>query len=140
MAERILIVEDEKEVANLMAGRLRKHGYEVEVTYDAALSVDYLNRNVINLIILDLRIPAGGGIFVLERLKSSLGKRHIPVIVQTGNRDEELKKQILDLGVANYIEKPYSFEELLCAIQTVTSQSMEITLDAPVEEDSNEEE
>lgn len=132
MARKILIIEDEEDLANIMAKRLRNAGYEVVVTYDGILGLDQANKQLPDLIVLDLRLPGGNGFSVLSRIRKSLRTKDVPVVIQTGNRDEEEKRRVMELGVSAYIEKPYTADTLVNAIIQILQSDKEIKLDYPL--------
>ena len=74
-----------------------------------------------DLIMLDLNMPAGGGLGTLEHLKMSTNTKFIPIIVLTGSEDPELKKKVLDKGIEQYIQKPYEPDELIGTINSLIS-------------------
>jgi DNA-binding response OmpR family regulator len=117
--KKILIIEDEQDVARLLAVRLRSVGYEVVIAVDAALGVRLAHRENPDLIILDLMLPAGGGLSVLENLRLSAHFRDTPIIILTGIKDEEYKNKVMEKGVDGYFEKPYNSDELINAIKDI---------------------
>jgi DNA-binding response OmpR family regulator len=117
MSDRILIVEDDQDVARLMAARLASVGYEVRAVVDGALAIKEAQGFRPNLIVLDLMLPAGGGQSVLQRLKLSSHTNTIPVIVVTGVESEESKRQLMKQGVAAYLRKPYEPQALIAKVK-----------------------
>ncbi len=114
---KILIIEDTVDTAKVLRKRLIDYGFEVEVAYDAYSGTSSIYKEVPHLILLDLMLPAGAGIRVLKNLK--LFSRPIPVVVLTAQKDEEYKKNVLDMGVDAYLEKPYDIEELVKVINKI---------------------
>ena len=114
---KILIVEDEILLANVIKKRMEDQGHKVYVTYDAYGGVSQIHKDLPDLVILDLMLPAGGGLHVLQNMKTSDYANKVPVIVLTGMKNEEYKKQILDLGVSEYLEKPYDPQQLTEAVK-----------------------
>ena len=117
MSKKILIIEDERDVVKVLAARLVGAGYEIVVASDGIQAVQFAHKEKPDLIILDLMLPAGGGLTVLENLEMSIYSLGTPVIVLTGIKDEEYKKKVIQRGVNAYIEKPYEPEDLLGAIR-----------------------
>ena len=113
---KILIVEDETLLADVIKKRMEDQGHTVAVTYDAYGGVSQIHKEVPDLVILDLMLPAGGGLHVLRNMKNSDHTKNVPVIVLTGMQNEEYKKQILDLGVTEYLDKPYNPQQLTEAV------------------------
>ena len=118
-SKRILIVEDEIDMAQIMSERLTLMGFEVVTVGDAMGGVKKTYEFEPHLILLDLMMPGGGGLYFLERIKRSSHATQIPIIVLTGIHDEDYKKKVLEVGVHAYLEKPYSVENLLMEITRV---------------------
>ncbi|MFA6583422.1 MAG: response regulator [Elusimicrobiaceae bacterium] len=120
---KILIIEDDNDIALLLGKRLIKSKFEVMIASDAYLGTKNARETKPDLIILDLMMPAGGGMTVLKNLKLSINTKLIPVIVFTGMRNDDIKAKVLDMGVDAYIEKPYDFESLLNLIDKLIFHS-----------------
>ena len=118
MASKILLIEDDEALSELMMVRLRAVGYEVFAATDAMQGIMLAHQRLPGLILLDLKVPAGGGLSVLENLRKSINTRSIPIIVVTGTADNEKKTEMRRLGIKTYIQKPFNTEDLL---QTVAS-------------------
>lgn len=119
MPKRILIIEDDRDLASLLAARLIAAGFEVHHAADALMGLQAAQRFTPQLIILDLGLPAGGGRSLLERLRASIVIGAIPVVVLTASEDQALKAQILQLGVAAYMHKPYDATQVLAEISRI---------------------
>lgn len=117
--KKILIVEDEHDVARVVSKRLLEEGFDVVVAADAYQAIEFTHKEKPDLVVLDLMIPAGGGIFFLKKIRLSVHSRLIPVVVLTGIEDEEYKQNILDVGVDAYLEKPYDPAVLIKTIREV---------------------
>src|SRR5438128_1283907 len=113
--KKILIVEDEQDMAKVIAKRLSAAGYETRVAFDALQGIAEAHKQP-DAIVLDLLLPAGGGLSILQRLRESSNTRGIPVFVVTGNQDNEMKKKVLEAGVQGYFEKPFDFDQMLARI------------------------
>jgi len=122
---KILIVEDEADVAKVLRKRLMEHNFEVVCATDAYDGVNLAHKERPDLIILDLMLPSGGGLMTLRNLRMSTHTSHIPVLVLTGMQDEELKKKILDMEVAAYMQKPYEISELVGTINSILQKDQE---------------
>jgi CheY-like chemotaxis protein len=112
---KILIVDDEQDVAKALKVRLKANGYSVLVASDSVQAFIMANKEKPDLIILDIMIPGGGGLVVAERLKQSTATHHIPIIFLTGISGGEEKAY--KVGASGYVMKPYQPEKLLEAIQ-----------------------
>jgi len=115
--KKILIVDDERDIVKALAIRLQSRGYQTVVAFDGAQGVFMAHKERPHLIILDIRMPAGDGFSVAEKLKESKSTRKIPVIFLTGSPELEAEERAMVLGARFYIKKPYDPEELLDAIE-----------------------
>jgi DNA-binding response OmpR family regulator len=97
--------------------RLQSSGYEVISAFDGAQGVFMAHKEKPDLIILDIRMPAGDGFSVAERLKRSGHTWTIPIIFLTGSPEMEAEGRAMELGARFFIKKPYDPEELLDAVK-----------------------
>lgn len=112
---KILIVEDEDAIANLIRMNLAKAGYSCETASDGEAASDAIQENSYDLILLDIMLPKLNGYEVLEYAKAV----NIPVIFLTAMGDTEQKVKGLKLGAEDYIAKPFEIAELLARVETV---------------------
>jgi len=113
----ILIVEDEPELAKLIAVHLENAGMNTQVYDRAAHAMKFLGHNFANLLLLDINLPDQSGFALLEELKKA--DKVIPTIFLTGNSLENYKVQGLEMGGDDYITKPFSYPELVARIRAV---------------------
>jgi len=118
--ERILIVEDEKDIAHLMDTMMRDSGYRTLVAYDGAEGLNLALRERPDLILLDLRLPEKDGMQVLRELDGS--HVNIPVVVVTAWGTKKLVIEALRLGVKDYITKPFTMGDLVGAVKNSLSE------------------
>jgi DNA-binding response OmpR family regulator len=112
MAKRkVLVVDDEQDVAKALKIRLKANGYNVVLAFDSVQAFTMANKEKPDLILLDIMIPGGGGFIVAERLKQSTATYHIPIIFLTGIPGGE--ERAYKLGASGYVMKPYHPEKLL---------------------------
>jgi DNA-binding response OmpR family regulator len=117
MAKRkVLVVDDEQDVAKALKIRLKANGYNVVLAFDSVQAFTMANKEKPDLILLDIMIPGGGGFIVAERLKQSTATHHIPIIFLTGIPGGE--ERAYKLGASGYVMKPYHLEKLLETIFT----------------------
>ena len=116
---KILIIEDEVDTAKVVKKRLSEHGFQSIIAVDGYQGVEFAHKEKPDLIILDLMLPAGGGLSVLKKIRLSTRIMDIPVLVLTGIQDEKYKQQVLDEGVDAYMEKPYEASELIETIKKI---------------------
>lgn len=112
---KILIVEDEEAIANLIRMNLSKAGYLCETAFDGEEAADRIEENSYDLILLDIMLPKLNGYEVLEYAKTV----DIPVIFLTAMGDTAQKVKGLKLGAEDYIAKPFEIAELLARVETV---------------------
>jgi len=119
MAEKkkILIVDDERDIVKALMIRLKANGYEVVAAFDGAQGVFMAHKEKPDLVILDIRMPAGDGFSVAERLKRSTNTFTIPIIFLTGSPERNAEEKASRVGARFYIKKPYDPEELLDAVR-----------------------
>ena len=113
---KILIIEDEEDVAKALRIRLKADGYDVISAVDSISGVNLAKKEKPNLIILDIMLPGGGGFAVSERLKQDVETWNIPIIILTGIPGTE--EMAYKAGARFYFQKPYKPQELLRAVRT----------------------
>ena len=113
MAKKILIVDDEPQIAMLLNARLRANHYEVLVAYDAMQGFQIAVRTIPDLILLDLRMPAGGGGGLFENLQKNIQTTLIPVIFITAHGNDDIEKACRDSGAVDFIRKPFDPDDVL---------------------------
>lgn len=115
---RLLLVEDEPELQNITAKRLRSEGYIVDGCGDGLSAIDYTDATEYDAIILDIMLPGIDGIEVLNRLRSNGST--IPVLLLTAKDSIEDRVKGLDAGADDYLIKPFSYAELSARIRALT--------------------
>jgi len=108
---RILVIEDEKKVANFIKKGLEEEHYAVDTAYDGEIGLYMSETNEYDLIVLDLMIPQIDGWEVLKRIRSS--KNNVPILVLTAKDSVEDIVRGLDSGCDDYLTKPFEFIEFL---------------------------
>lgn len=114
MKEKILVVEDEKPIADILKYNLEKEGYGVVLAYDGEEALDKAYQESPHLIILDIMLPRMDGFTVCKKLREHLT---VPVIMLTAKEEEVDKVLGLELGADDYITKPFSIRELIARIK-----------------------
>jgi DNA-binding response OmpR family regulator len=115
--KKILVVDDERDIIRAVTIRLQSGGYDVVYAYDGAQGVFMAHKENPDLIILDIRMPAGDGFTIAQRLKETAQTSHIPILFLTGSPDRNAEQKAQELGGRFYIKKPYDSEELLDAVR-----------------------
>lgn len=114
---RILVVEDEKKIADFIKRGLKEEGYAVDAAYDGEEGLFLAKTNEYDLILLDLMIPKIDGLALCRKLKKE--KVKAPVIMLTAKDTVKDKVMGLDSGADDYLTKPFAFEELLARIRAI---------------------
>jgi DNA-binding response OmpR family regulator len=125
MAERkarILIVDDEPPVVQLLSDYLTQHGFEVSGAYSGVQTLARLSQAQPDVVLLDVRMPELDGVEVLRRIRENYPR--IPVLMVSGNDDVALAKETVALGAFDYILKPVDFPYLLRAIDKMLAASV----------------
>jgi two-component system, OmpR family, KDP operon response regulator KdpE len=112
---RLLIVDDEPPIRRFLKTALSAQDYRVEEAADAETALDFLKRNPVDLMVLDLGLPGMDGLEVLRRLRAQ--GVAMPVIILSSRDDEAGKVAALDLGADDYVSKPFGVEELSARIR-----------------------
>ncbi len=113
----VVVVEDEVELANLIATHLERAGMQTQICNRTAHALRFLKHNFANLLLLDISLPDGSGFNLLDELKAA--DISVPVIFLTGEITETTKIRGLDAGGDDYITKPFSYAELVARIRAV---------------------
>jgi DNA-binding response OmpR family regulator len=116
MQHKIMIVDDEADVIDMLVINLRAAGFQVVAVEDGATALAKARNEAPSLIILDLMLPRMPGLEICKVLKSDPATRHIPVIMLTAKAEEVDKIVGLELGADDYVTKPFSPRELILRI------------------------
>lgn len=115
---RILIVEDERRMAQGLQGLLEKQGYAVDAVYTGGSGLDYALSDIYDLIILDIMLPEMDGLSILRQLRS--GGVDAPVLLLTAKGDVQDRVRGLDCGADDYLSKPFDTDEFLARVRALT--------------------
>lgn len=113
---KILIIEDEKEFAEMVSIRLRQDGFVIELAYSGEVGMQKAAEFKPDLIVLDVMLPGIDGYRVCELLKSDDNFKSIPIIMLTARKEDIEKKAGLAAGADEYLTKPYEPDVLLTKI------------------------
>ena len=130
---RVLVVEDEAAIAELISLNLRHSGYEVSIAADADQAQDAIDRMLPDLVILDWMLPGQSGVALAKRWRTDARTRELPVIMLTARAGEADKISGLDAGADDYLTKPFSPNELMARIRAVLRRKAPEALDSAVE-------
>ena len=130
---RILVVEDEAAIAELVAINLRHAGYEVTLAADADAALQSVDRVLPDLVLLDWMLPGQSGLALAKGWRAAARTKALPIIMLTARADEGDKLAGLDGGADDYLTKPFSPKELLARIRAVLRRKAPQALDEAVE-------
>lgn len=130
---RVLVVEDESAIAELISINLRHAGYEVTIASAADQAQLEVDRVLPDLVILDWMLPGQSGLALAKRWRSEARTKELPVIMLTARADEADKIAGLDAGADDYLTKPFSTNELMARIRAVLRRKAPEALDSAVE-------
>jgi two-component system alkaline phosphatase synthesis response regulator PhoP len=116
---KILVVDDDELLRDLLEFKLRSRGYEVELAEDGEAALEAASASPPDLIVLDGMMPGLDGFQVLQRLSDSGETRDVPVIMLTARRQEQDVVAGLSLGAQDYLVKPFLPDELVLRIQRI---------------------
>ncbi len=119
---KILIVEDDREMRQALNLRLRSNNYDTVFASDAIMALSIAKQERPDLILLDLGLPGGDGLIVLNRLKDMATLATIPVIVVSARDRQKNEEQALAAGAHAFFQKPVENKELMVAIQRALFQ------------------
>jgi DNA-binding response OmpR family regulator len=127
---RVLIIEDDPNVAEVVTRYLEREGYQVEAVADGAVGLDRALTDLPDLVVLDLMLPSLGGLEVCRRLRSVAP---VPVIMLTARGEEADRIAGLELGADDYVAKPFSPRELTARVKAVLRRA---TAPLPAEQET----
>jgi DNA-binding response OmpR family regulator len=127
MQHKILVVDDEADVNDMLVLNLRAAGFQVSAVADGAAALAKARSDLPSLILLDLMLPEMSGLEVCKVLKSEPATRHIPVIMLTSKAEEVDKIVGLELGADDYVTKPFSPRELILRVNRSLRRGKEKT-------------
>ena len=116
---RLLIIEDEKDIVELVRYNLRKEGFEVQAFHRGKEGLDFLRRNPVDLVLLDILLPDVDGFEICRRLRADTRMASLPVIFLTAKGEEIDRVLGLEIGADDYVVKPFSPRELVARVKAV---------------------
>lgn len=119
MKKKILVVDDEPQIVRLLSLRLKAHNFDVITAYDGYQCVEVAKLELPDMILLDIKMPLGGGVKAFENLKDIQATSTIPVIFITAYPSVEVKKQVMEMGAEDFISKPFNSDALIKKINVI---------------------
>ena len=105
MSKKVLIAEDEKSLAGAMSIKLKKAGFEVVTAYNGKEAIEAIQKNKLDLVLLDLIMPEVDGFGVLEQIKKDGNNKNLPIIILSNLNQPEDVKKAKDLGAKDFFVK-----------------------------------
>jgi DNA-binding response OmpR family regulator len=119
----VLVVDDEKDLVDLIAYNLQRNGYNVLTATSGDAAIEIASREIPSLVLLDLMLPGTSGTEVARKLKADARTAGIPIIMLTAKSEETDVVVGLTLGADDYVTKPFSMKILLARLNTVLRRS-----------------
>lgn len=124
--DKILLVENEKELAQVTKDYFANRGYLLQIIEDGQEALDYLMLNSVKLLILDIMLPNVDGFTICEAVRA---KSNIPIIIISAKTGEDARIMGIELGADDYLEKPYSVKELFVRVKSQLRRAYEMQVD-----------
>jgi two-component system, OmpR family, alkaline phosphatase synthesis response regulator PhoP len=121
--KRVIVVEDEKDIAEAIKGCLERARYEVSIALTGEQGLEMVLNNPPDVLILDIMLPGMNGVNILRRLRLEEKTKYLPVAMLTARGQESDKIDTLDLGVDDYITKPFSLRELVARVNALVRRA-----------------
>jgi len=121
--KKVLIVEDDKKIALALGVRLKASGYDVLQAFDGLQGFMQATKHRPDVVVLDLSMPAGGGLSVAERMRDMVNLATVPIIFMTASKNPELFQAAKKYGALGYLEKPFDAEALLALVRQATGEA-----------------
>ena len=120
---RILVIDDEPAIRRFLRTSLTAQGYSLLEAEDGETGLAMLQRNAVDVLVLDMGLPGIDGLEVLQRMRE--GGSSVPVIVLSSRDDERGKVAALDIGADDYVTKPFGMDELLARIRAAVRHKLQ---------------
>lgn len=118
--KRILIIEDDPDILELLQYNLERHNFAVQLSTDGELGLEDIRNNVFDLVILDIMLPGMSGLDVLKKIRFELQPRpYLPIMLLSAKSQETDVVLGLELGADDYLTKPFSIRELVARIRSL---------------------
>jgi two-component system phosphate regulon response regulator PhoB len=125
--KRLLVVEDERDLAEMLAYNLKRAGYQVSLAHDGAEGLNLARQQVPDLVLLDIMLPAMSGIEVARQLRTDPMTSGIGIVMLTARAEETDQVAGLAIGADDYVTKPFSMKVLLARVEALLRRAAEGT-------------
>lgn len=122
---RLLVVEDQKDLSEIIVRKLKNEGYAVDACYDGTDALNYIAATEYDALLLDIMLPGTTGIGVLKKMRSEGNNTPVLLLTALGSVDDRVAG--LDAGADDYLTKPFDFDELLARIRAMLRRRSEHT-------------
>ncbi len=119
MSQRILVVDDDREIVRLVRSYLEQGGYEVLIAYDGETALHILRRERPDLVLLDLMLPGRDGLDLTRAVRGDRGLAAMPIIMLTARVEDQDKIVGLELGADDYVTKPFNPGEVVARVRAL---------------------
>jgi two-component system phosphate regulon response regulator PhoB len=126
--KKILVVEDDRDISELITYNLEREGYDIACLYDGSQALDFVRKRKPEMIILDLMLPEIDGIEICRQLKSDATTKHIPIVMLTAKSEEADVVLGLQMGADDYIPKPFSPKVLVARIKAISRRMVDLQI------------
>jgi DNA-binding response OmpR family regulator len=123
---RILIVEDDRDIAELVQYNLAADGLDVTLVSDGRPALNELQKGGFDLLVLDLMLPTISGLEVCKAVRANPSTGELPILIMTARGEEEIRRLVLSLGANDYLAKPFSPRELVARVRTLLPQETKV--------------
>ncbi|ACB84803.1 response regulator transcription factor [Natranaerobius thermophilus] len=117
--QQVLIVDDDKDLCNMVKLTLEHEGFSVDMAYDGKTGYEYVEKYNYNTVILDIMLPEMDGWEVCHKIRNSINNSKVPIIMLTAKVEEDDKIMGLKLGADDYVIKPFSPRELVARVRAL---------------------
>ncbi len=121
MGKKILIIDDDVDMASMMGEILSTHNFEVILAHDGIRAIEKSNKEKVDLILLDIRMPFFSGFWFCDAFKQKPETKDIPVVIVSALSNPEDIEKAYRLGAAGYLTKPFKANALLEVVEKITS-------------------
>jgi two-component system chemotaxis response regulator CheY len=121
--KRVLIVEDDKTISLALGVRLRANGYEVLQAFDGLQGFMQATKHRPDVVILDMSMPAGGGLSVAQRMRDMVDLASVPIIFMTASKKPELAAAAKQYDAVGFLEKPFDADVMLDLVRKATGET-----------------
>lgn len=121
--KRVLVIEDDKDIVELVRYNLEKDGYQVTASADGATGLAQIRKAPPDLLVLDLMLPKLSGLEICKEVRKDMGLNRLPVLILTAKGEEADRVVGLELGADDYVTKPFSPRELTARVKALLRRS-----------------